>query len=185
MIDDPWIRGVEERNLANSRDIDRLKKDSIAQQSSLNAGLQLLPRRIAQISEQTATLSIPISGTNITYTPDLPNIPASTWTTVQNFIIPAPRGKTNVSAVLIATPVIRASTNSNNFRLVRLQINSDTYVQSTSGETGFCTGGGTFSGVSALNVSAQVYIAAPGSITNNTGTGRENCMRTFYMTVWS
>lgn len=185
MIDAAWVRSVDAANLENSRQIQRIKGDGLAQQSSLKAGLDLLPERVQEISAQSAGLSIPISGTQITYTPNLSSIAANTWTTVQDFTITAPPGKARADVVLIGTSIIGGNFNISNFRVVRLRINGTTYVQSSVGRTGVATGGGSFVNATVLNISAQVYIANPAEVANDTAPGRANCMRTFYMAVWS
>lgn len=180
-----WFMDQERLARETSQELERIHKESIAQKFSLNAGLGMVPKRTLEVELKSSELATPVTGTNITYVNDLQNTPANTWRTVQNFIIPAPRGKSSASLALICTPVMRANFVTGNLKLARLTVNGVIGKTSASGESGLCVGGGNFSNAQSLNVSAQVFISNPSSIINDASANRPNCMRTFYMAVWT
>lgn len=160
--------------------VDAARKDLQAQRQGVDAGMTLLPKRIEDVDAASKLLPYPVSGTTYTALPALQSLAANTWIRVQAFTLAPPVGKANAQLFLTCTGLIRTS---NAYVLGRVIVNSEVFPVFPVSQTGFSVAGGSYSGV--INISVELLIPDPSTITNDSTAGRENSLRTFTMAVWT
>lgn len=160
--------------------VDAAQKDLQAQRQGVDAGMTLLPKRIEDVDAASKLLPYPVSGTTYTALPALQSVAANTWTKVQGFTLAAPVEKKNAQLFLTCTGLIRTS---NSYALGRVIVNGEIFPVFPVSQTGFAVAGGSYTGV--IDISVELLIPDPSTVTNDATAGRENSLRTFTMAVWT